>query len=66
VQHTASMALFYDSWASIDSHDFELTPECNFSFLCAFLHDRSPPGSSPWELKDKVILPHFHAHKLTN
>ena len=66
MQHMVSMTSFYDKWASLDSHDYELTPECNFSFFCAILHDRSPPRSSPWELKEKVSLPHFHAGKLTH
>jgi len=42
------------------SHDYEFTRECSFSFWLGSLHDRPPPASSPWELKDKVTSSHSH------
>jgi hypothetical protein len=47
VQHTPSTASTQDCLSSLHSHDYELTPECNFSFRRASLHDRPPSASSP-------------------
>jgi len=63
VQHTPSTQ---DCLSSLHSHDYELTPECSFSFRGASLHDRPPSASSPWELKGKVTLSHSHSCELTN
>jgi len=46
VQHTLSTAL-QDCLSSLHSQDYELTPECSFSFRLAFIHDRPPSASSP-------------------
>jgi len=43
VQHTPSTQ---DCLSSLHSHDYELTPECSFSFRSASLHDRLPSASS--------------------
>jgi len=63
VQYTPSTQ---DCLSSLHSHDYKLTPECSFSFRRAFLHDRPPSASSPWELKGKVTLSHSHSCELTN
>jgi len=47
VQHTPSTASTQDCLSSFHSHDYELTPECSFSFRRASLHDRLPSASSP-------------------
>ena len=47
VQHTTSTASTHDCLSSLHSHDYELTPECSFSFWCASVHDRPPLASSP-------------------
>ena len=47
VQHTPSTANTQDCLSSLHSHDYELTPECSFSFQSASLQDRPPPASSP-------------------
>jgi len=65
VQHTLSIAL-KDWLSSLHSHDYELTPECSFSFRHASIHDRPPSASSPWELKGNVTLSHSHGCELTN
>jgi len=44
VQHTRSTQ---DCSSSLHSHDYELTPECSFSFRCASLHDRPLSANSP-------------------
>jgi len=56
VQHTPSTASIQDCLSCLHSHDYELTPECSFSFRRA----------SPWELKGKVTLSHSHGCELTN
>jgi len=66
VQHTPSTASTEDCLSSLHSHDYELTPECSFSFRRTSLHDRPPSASSPWELKGKVTLSHSHGCELTN
>jgi len=66
VQHTPRTASTQDYLYSVHSHDYELTPECSFSFLHASLHDQPPSASSPSELKGKVTLQHSHACELTN
>jgi len=43
VQHTPSTQ---DCLSSLHSHDYEVTPECSFSFRRASLHDRPPSASS--------------------
>jgi hypothetical protein len=47
VQHTPSTASTQNCLFSFHSHDYELTPECSFSFRRACLHDRPPSASSP-------------------
>jgi len=47
VQHTPSTASTQDCLSSLHSHDYELTPECSFSFRRASLHDRPPSASTP-------------------
>jgi len=66
VQHTPSAASSQDCLSSLHSHDYQLTPECSFSFRRTSLHDRPPLSSSPWELKGKVTLSHSHRCELTN
>jgi len=66
VQHSPSTASTPDCLSSLHSQDYELTPECSFSFRRASLHDRPPSASSPWELKGKVSMSHSHGCKLTN
>jgi len=66
VRHTPSTASTEDCVFSLYSHDYELTPECSFSFRCASLHNRPPSASSPWELKGKVTLSHSNGYELTN
>jgi len=63
VQHTPSIQ---DCSSSLHSHDYQLTPECSFSFRRASLHDRPPSSSSPCELKGNVTLSHSHSCELTN
>jgi len=63
VQHTPSTQ---DWLFSLHSHDYELTPECSFSFRRAFQYDWPPSASSAWEPKDKVTLSHCHSCRLTN
>ena len=66
VQHTPSRASTQDCLSSLHSHDYELTPECSFSFRLTSLHDQPPSASSPWEAKGKVTLSHSHGCELTN
>jgi len=66
VQHTPSTASTQDCLSSLHSHDYELTPECSFSFRRASLHDRTLSASSPWELKGKVTWSHSHVCESTN
>jgi len=44
VQHTPSTASTQDCLPSLHSHNYELTPECSFSFRRASLQDRPPPA----------------------
>jgi hypothetical protein len=44
VQHTPSIE---DCLCSLHFHDYQLTPECSFSFQRGSLHDRQPSASSP-------------------
>jgi len=60
VQHSLSTAYIQDWLSSLDSYDYELTPECSFIFRRTSLHDRPPSASSPCELKCKVTLSHSH------
>jgi len=71
VQHTPSTAYTMYSihprlFVSIHSDDYELTPQCSFSFQHASLHDWLPSVSSPCELKGKVTLSHSHICKSAN
>ena len=66
VQRTPSTASTQDCLSSLHSHDYELTPECSFSFRHASLHDPLPSASSPWELEGKVTSSHSHICKSTN
>jgi len=66
VQHSPSTAYTQDCVSSLHSHDYELTPECSFSFRRTSLHDRPPSASSQWQLKGKVTLSHYHGWELTD
>jgi len=66
VQHTPSTASTPDCLSSLHSHDYELTPQCSFSFRRFSLQNRPPLASSPWQLKGKVTLSHSHGYELTN
>jgi len=66
VQHTPSTASTQDCLSSLHSHDYELTPECSFSFRRTSLHDRPPLASSAWEPQGKVTLSHSHGCELTH
>jgi len=66
VQHTPSTASTQDFLSSLHSHDYQLTPECRFSFRRASLYDRPPSASSLWELKSKVTSSHSHRWDSTN
>jgi len=46
-KYTPSTASTKDCLSPLYSHDYELTPECSFSFQRASLHDRPPSPSSP-------------------
>ena len=46
-QHTPNTSYTEDCLFSLHSHDYELTPECSFSFRRASLHDRPPSTSAP-------------------
>jgi hypothetical protein len=58
VQHTPSTAYTQDCASSLHSRDYKMTLDCSFSFQHAYLHNRLPSASSPWELK--VTLRHSH------
>jgi hypothetical protein len=66
VQHKLSTAYTLDWLSSFHSHDYELTPECSFSFRRASVYNRPPPASSPCELKCKVTTLDSPGCKLTN
>jgi len=66
VQHTPSTPSTLDWLSPLNTHDYELTPECSFSFQRAFLHDRPPSACSPGEDKGTVSLWHSHGSKITN
>jgi len=66
VQHTPGTASTQDCLSSLHSHDYELTPECSFSFWRTSLNDRPPSASPPSELKGKVTLSHSHGCELSN
>jgi hypothetical protein len=52
VQHTPKIV------CTLSSHDYKLTPECNFIPQHASLHDRLALASSSWQLKGNVNLSH--------
>jgi len=56
VKHTLTTASTDDWLSSLHCHDYEVTPDCSFSFRRA----------SPWELKGKATLSHSHGCQLTN
>jgi len=66
VLYTPCTAYPQECLSSLHSHDYELTPECSFSFRRASLYDRLLSASSPWELKGNVTLSHSHGCKRTN
>jgi hypothetical protein len=66
VQHIPCTASTQGCLSSLHSHDYELTPECRFSFQNASLYDWPPSASSLWQLKGKVSLSHSHSCELTN
>jgi len=65
VQHTSSTASTQDCLSCLHSDDFELTPECSFSFQRASLSDRPPSASSQWELKGEVTFSHSNGCEFT-
>jgi hypothetical protein len=66
VQHTSSIVFPQNRLSSLYFHDYELTPECSFSFRRTSLHDRPRSARSPSELKGKVTLSHSHGCELTD
>jgi len=66
VQHRTSTASTHDCLSSLHSHDYELMPECSFSFRCASLHNRPPLVSLPWQLNGIITLSHSHLCESTN
>jgi hypothetical protein len=66
VQHTPSAAYTKDCLSSLHSHDFELTPECGFSFRRTSLpvHRHQPVLFKSF--KGKVTSSHSHGYELTN
>jgi len=54
VQHTPSTVSTQDCLSSLHFQDYELKPECRFSFWRAILHYRPPSASSPWEFSGWV------------
>jgi hypothetical protein len=44
--------------SSLDSHHYELTPECSYRSRPCSLHDQLPSDSSPSELKANVTVSH--------
>jgi len=66
LHHTPSTASTLDCLSSLHSHDYQLTPDCQFNFRRASLHDWPPLVSYPWELKGQVRLSHSHGCELTN
>jgi len=65
-QHRPCSASTQDSLFSLHTYNFELTPDCNFSFQHVSLQDRPPLASSPWALQGKVTLSHSHSWESTN
>jgi len=59
VQHTPSTASTQDCMSSLHSHDYELTPECSFSFWRTSLHDSHGCELTNWwiESHDPVRRP---------
>jgi len=66
VQHTPSTVSIQDYLSSLHSYNYRLTPECSFSFRCAFLQDWLSPASSPWELKGNLTSSHSHSCEVCN
>jgi len=65
-QHTPRTVSTQDCLSFLLSHDYELTPDCSFILQRASLSYRSPPASSPWELKGKVTSSDSHSCKWTH
>jgi len=66
VQHTPSIG-YTDDWISpLQSPDYELTPEYTLILWCAYLHNRTPSASSPWELKYNVTFSPCKVCQLSN
>jgi hypothetical protein len=66
IQHTPSTASTYVGWPFLQSHDYGLTPTCNFSVWCVFQHNPPPAASSARQLKPKLIISHSQCCKLRN
>jgi len=66
LQCTPSAASTQDCLSSLHSRDYELTPECGFSFWRAFLHNRPPLASSPQVLQGNGTLSQSHSWESTN
>jgi len=66
VQHTPSTAYTYDCLSSLHSHDFELTPECSFSFRRTSLPIDCHQPVLHKSFRGKVTLSHSHGFELTN
>jgi len=63
---TLSTAYTYDCLSSLHSHDFELTPECIFSFQRTSLPIDCHQPVLHKSFKGKVTLSHSHGCELTN
>jgi len=63
VQHSPSTTSTHDCQSSLHSHDYNLTPECSFSFRRASIQDQPALLESS---KVKILRPHPHGSALTN
>jgi len=66
VQYTQSSASPQDCMCSLHAHNYELTPECSFSFQHSFLHDWPRSASCSGKFKGIITLSHSLGCKLTN
>jgi len=64
VRQKLSTASIEDCQFSLHSQDYQLTPECCFSFWRASLQDLPTTASSPWEIKGTVTSSHSHGCEL--
>jgi len=62
VQHTPSTASTQDCLSFFHSNDYELTPECSFSFWRSSLHIRLPSASTAQRLSHIVTFPQLRVY----